>query len=233
MNRQLERTEAGMLTLINVYGYMCIGLIISAVMAWVFANVPEFNNFLYTTTAQGAQTLSIAGWIVLLSPLAMILAASFIDDMDSGALLIFFVIFSLLMGASLSSVFMVYTDVSIIQCFVITAGTFGFMSAYGYVTRKDLSSWGNILIMALIGVIIAMFVNIFLQSAMMDFIVSIIAVIVFVGLTAYDTQKIKDQLSFYNEPETCKRIALWGAFTLYLDFINLFLQILKLMGKRK
>ncbi len=234
MNRQMGRAEAQVVTMANVYGYMCLGLIISGIMAWIFAYVPEFNNFLYTAASDGMQTLSIAGWIVLVAPLIMVLVAGFvIKDMDSGALLIFFIIFSLLMGASLSSIFLVYTEASILQCFLITGGTFGVMSLYGYSTKKDLSSWGNLLIMALIGIIIAMFVNIFLKSAMMDFIVSIIAVIVFVGLTAYDTQKIKEELGYSCDRETCKKIAIWGALSLYLDFINLLLQILKLLGKKK
>ena len=233
MSSVLRRAEAQVITMTKVYGYMCLGLIVSAVAAWVFAYVPEFNQFLYTPDENGMATLSIAGWIVLLAPLLMLLAAGFINDMDSGATFIFFIVFSLLMGPSLSSIFMVYMEASIIQCFAITSGTFGVMSFYGTVTQKDLSSWGNILIMALIGIIIAMLVNIFLRSSMLDFVVSIIGILVFTGLTAYDTQKIKEQLNAYNDTETCKKIAVWGALSLYLDFINLLLMFLRLLGKKK
>lgn len=233
MRRVLQRIEAQVITMTQVYVYMCLGLIISAVAAWVFAYVPEFNQFLYTSTGNGMATLSIAGWVVVLAPLLMLLAVRFINDIYFGTTLIFFIVFSLLMGASLSSVFMVYTDVSIIQCFSITSGTFGVMSFYGMVTQKDLSSLGNILVMALIGIIIAILVNIFLQSSMLDFVVSIIGILVFTGLTAHDTQKIKTQLNAYNDTETCKKIAVWGALSLYLDFINLLLMFLRLLGKKK
>lgn len=216
----------------KVYGYMFRGLILSSIMAALFAYVPEFKSILYTMGTKG-MTLSVAGWVILLAPLAMIFFESWAARQGSQVMLMFFSIFSMLIGASLSSIFLVYTEGSILNAFLVTTLTFGAMSFYGYTTQKDLTSIGSFLIMALIGVIIASVVNLFFQSSMMDFIISIIAVIVFIGLTAYDTQKVKQELAGIHDMEFAKVIAIRGALSLYLDFINLFLQILKLMGQKK
>lgn len=216
----------------KVYGYMFRGLILSSIMAGLFAYVPEFRSILYTMGTEG-MTLSGVGWVILLAPLAMIFFESWAARQGSQVMLMFFSIFSMLIGASLSSIFLVYTEGSILNAFLVTTLTFGAMSFYGYTTQKDLTSIGSFLIMALIGVIIASVVNLFFQSSIMDFIISIIAVIVFIGLTAYDTQKVKQELAGIHDMEFAKVIAIRGALSLYLDFINLFLQILKLMGQKK
>tara|TARA_B100000282_G_scaffold130008_1_gene93154 strand:- start:43 stop:525 length:483 start_codon:yes stop_codon:yes gene_type:complete len=144
-----------------------------------------------------------------------------------------FWIFAGLMGASLSSIFLAYTGTSITRVFFITAGTFGAMSIYGYTTKRDLTKLGSFLFMGLIGIIIASLVNIFLKSSMMYFIISIIGVLVFVGLTAYDTQKIKNMYLASDSGELIGKKAVMGALTLYLDFINLFIMLLRLFGQRR
>ena len=144
-----------------------------------------------------------------------------------------FMLYSLLNGLTLSVLFAVYTRSSIASTFFITAGTFGAMSLYGYFTKKDLSSWGNILIMAVIGLIIASVVNMFMQSSMMYWIITYAGVLIFVGLTAYDTQKIKQMLANQEINEQTQKLALLGALSLYLDFINLFLYLLRIFGDRK
>ena len=144
-----------------------------------------------------------------------------------------FWIFAGLMGASLSSIFLAYTGTSITRVFFITAGTFGAMSIYGYTTKRDLTKLGSFLFMGLIGIIIASLVNIFLKSSMMYFVISIIGVLVFVGLTAYDTQKIKNMYLASDSGEVIGKKAVMGALTLYLDFINLFIMLLRLFGQRR
>ena len=144
-----------------------------------------------------------------------------------------FWVFATLMGASLSSIFLIYTGASITRVFFITAGTFGAMSIYGYTTKRDLTKLGSFLMMGLFGIIIASLVNIFMKSSMMYFVISIIGVLVFVGLTAYDTQKIKNMYLVSDSGELMGKKAVMGALTLYLDFINLFIMLLRLFGQRR
>ena len=144
-----------------------------------------------------------------------------------------FWIFAALMGASLASIFLVYTGASITRVFFITAGTFGAMSIYGYTTKRDLTKLGSFLMMGLIGIIIASIVNIFMKSSMMYFVISILGVLIFVGLTAYDTQKIKNMYLASDDSEISGKKAVMGALTLYLDFINLFIMLLRLFGQRR
>jgi uncharacterized protein len=141
--------------------------------------------------------------------------------------------FAAIMGLSLSSIFLVYTDASIAKVFFITAATFGAMSLYGYTTKRDLTSMGNFLMMGLIGLIIASLVNIFMQSSMLDFAISAVGVLIFVGLTAYDTQKIKEGYSEGFGADVLAKGAIMGALSLYLDFINLFMMLLRLFGNRE
>jgi FtsH-binding integral membrane protein len=144
-----------------------------------------------------------------------------------------FWVFAALMGLSMASIFLQFTGASIARVFFITAGTFGAMSLYGYTTRRDLTGWGSFLFMGLIGIIIASLVNIFLKSSGLDWIISVIGVIVFAGLTAWDTQKIKEMYSAYDDGTVAGRKAIMGALSLYLDFINLFLMLLRLFGDRR
>jgi FtsH-binding integral membrane protein len=141
--------------------------------------------------------------------------------------------FAAVMGLSLATIFVVFTGASIARVFFITAGTFAAMSLYGYTTRKDLSAWGSFLFMGLIGIVIASLVNMFIHSTALQFIVSIVGVLVFVGLTAFDTQRIKEEYSANYDRETSGKLAIWGALRLYLDFINLFMMLLQLFGQRR
>lgn len=173
-------------------------------------------------------------WVVALAPLAFVLVLSFgINKLSVGAAQATFWAFSAIMGLSLSSIFMVYTDASIAKVFFITAATFGAMSLYGYTTKRDLTGMGNFLLMGLIGLIIASIVNIFLASSMLEFAISAIGVLVFVGLTAYDTQKIKESYDVSFGADVLAKGAIMGALSLYLDFINLFLMLLRLFGNRE
>jgi FtsH-binding integral membrane protein len=173
-------------------------------------------------------------WVIILAPLAMVFFLSFrIGKMSVAAAQTTFWVFAALLGVSLSTIFVVYTATSITQVFFITAATFGAMSLYGYTTKRDLTGLGSFLFMGLIGVIIAMLVNLFLQSSALGFAISVIGVLVFVGLTAYDTQKIKEQYYAGDDGTVAGRKAIMGALSLYLDFINLFLMLLRLFGQNR
>jgi len=215
--------------MLSVYNYMGLGLVVTGLVAYFF------NQWAFSSEAN-AQLIygSPLAWVIMLAPLAFVLVLSFgISKMSVGAAQATFWAFAAVMGLSLSSIFSVYTDASIARVFFITAATFGAMSLYGYTTKRDLTSIGNFLIMGLIGLIIAMIVNIFLQSSMLEFAISAIGVLIFVGLTAYDTQKIKESYSAGFGAEVLAKGAIMGALSLYLDFINLFLMLLRLFGNRE
>ena len=170
----------------------------------------------------------------MLAPLGVVLYMSFgIAKMSVSKAQPVFWIFAALMGISLSSIFVIYTETSITRVFFITAGTFGAMSIYGYTTKRDLTKFGSFLMMGLIGIIIASIVNIFMKSGMMYFVISVLGVLIFVGLTAYDTQKIKNMYLASDGSEMSGKKAVMGALTLYLDFINLFIMLLRLFGQRR
>jgi FtsH-binding integral membrane protein len=172
-------------------------------------------------------------WVIVLAPLGMVFFLSFrIQKMSVSAAQTTFWVFATLMGVSLATLFAVYTAESITRVFFITAATFGAMSLYGYTTKRDLTAMGSFLFMGLIGIIIAMVVNIFLQSSAIQFAVSVLGVLIFVGLTAYDTQKIKEMYYVGDDGTVAGRKAIMGALSLYLDFINLFLMLLRLFGNR-
>jgi hypothetical protein len=173
-------------------------------------------------------------WIVMLSPLAFILVLSFgVQRMQASTMQMVFWAFSAVMGLSLANIFLAFTGASIARVFFITAGTFAGMSLYGYTTRRDLTGVGSFLFMGLIGIIIASLVNLFLQSTALHFVISVVGVLVFVGLTAYDTQKIKLLYLESDGAEIATKKAIMGAVTLYLDFINLFMMLLHLFGQRR
>jgi uncharacterized protein len=218
--------------MLKVYNYMGLGLVVTGLVAY-FSNVlavsdgglTAWGNLLYNSPLM---------WVVALAPLGFVFALSFgINRFSSATAQLLFWLFAGVMGLSLSSIFLVYTDASIAKVFFITAATFGAMSLYGYTTRRDLTGIGNFLIMGLIGLIIAMIVNIFLASSALDFAISIIGVLIFVGLTAYDTQKIKESYDVSLGAEILQKGAIMGALRLYLDFINLFLMLLRLFGNRE
>jgi FtsH-binding integral membrane protein len=173
-------------------------------------------------------------WVLILAPLALVFFISFrINSLSVGAAQAIFWVYAALLGISLSSIFVVYTAQSITQVFFIAAATFGAMSLFGYTTKRDLTQFGSFLIMGLIGVILAMVVNIFLQSSALGFAISVLGVLIFVGLTAYDTQKIKNLYSVNDDGTVAGRKAIMGALTLYLDFLNIFLFMLQLFGDRR
>lgn len=210
--------------MLRVYNYMAGGLALTGLVAYIGA-----------TTGLYA---SIAGtplfWVVLLAPLAMVLLLSFrIKTMSLGAAQLSFWTYAGLVGLSLSGIFMVYTGESIARVFFISAGTFAATSLYGYTTRTDLSRFGSFLFMGLIGIVIASLVNIFMASSALQFAISIIGVIVFVGLTAYDTQRIREIYVGGEDAVISGKKAIMGALALYLDFLNLFLMLMRLFGNRR
>jgi uncharacterized protein len=215
--------------MLRVYNLMAIGLGITGVTALGTATLamsnPAFAQLIYASPLR---------WVIMLAPLALVFFLSFrIHSMSVSTAQTTFWGYAALLGVSLSSIFLVYTGASITQTFFITATTFGAMSLYGYTTKKDISSWGSFLFMGLIGIIIASIVNIFMASSALSFAISIIGVLVFTGLTAYDTQKIKESYYEGDDSDTAGRKAIIGALELYLDFINLFLMILRLLGNRE
>lgn len=211
----------------SVYMQMAAALSITGLVAYFLSQSQDFWIFLANNTS--------LIWVVLIAQIALViwLSARF-TRMSMTAATLLFILYSAMMGVTMSTIFMVYTMSSIASVFFITAGMFLVMSLLGYFTRMDLTRLGSVLFMALIGVIIASLVNIFLKSEMLYWVVSYVAVVVFVGLTAYDTQKIKQMLAEYGEvDEMGYKLALFGALTLYLDFINLFLYLLRIFGDRR
>lgn len=219
--------------MLRVYNYMTLGLALTGVVAFTVANTPALLQLFYQQTPGGIAPTMLA-YIAMFSPLAFVLVLSFgINKLSAPAVQALFWAFAGVMGLSLTHVFIVYTGTSIARVFFITASMFAAMSLYGYTTKKDLSGMGSFLMMGLIGVIIAMVVNWFLQSAMMEFIISIVGVLIFVGFTAYDTQKIKSEYNVNDSGAIMQKKAVYGALNLYLDFINIFLFLLHLFGSRE
>ena len=210
--------------MLQVYNYMASGLALTGIVAYLGASTGFYASI--------AQTPLI--WVVMLAPLGAVFFLSFrIQQMSFFTAQAAFWVFSVLMGLSLSYIFLRYTGASIARVFFISAGTFAAMSLYGYTTKADLSRFGSFLMMGLIGVILASIVNIFLGSTALQFAISVIGVLVFVGLTAYDTQRIKEVYLETDDRETMGKKALMGALTLYLDVINLFVLMLQLFGGRR
>ena len=222
--------------MIKVFNYMGAGLLLTAAVAWFVANNESILHLFYNIDMQQHSiSMTGLGWIVAFAPLIMIFAFNYVAQNKSlGAVQTMFWTFSAVMGASLSSIFILYTQASMTRVFLITAATFGSMSLYGYTTKRDLTKLGSFLFMGLIGLIIASIVNIFLQSPAVYWALSYIGVAIFVGLTAFDAQKIKQ--SYYmvrGSDEMAGKTAISGALSLYLDFINLFLYLLRIMGDRR
>ena len=235
MAPRTQQTYAGHLTntqidqglrsyMLKVYNYMTSGLALTGLVAYVVANTGMFQ----------AIYGSGLGFIVMLAPLGIVFfMGAKIEKMKASTVQTLFWVFSILMGASLSYIFIIYTSTSIMRVFFITAAMFGAMSLYGYTTKRSLAKWGSFLFMGLIGVVIAMVVNIFLQSSMMHFVISVIGVIVFTGLTAYDTQRIKAVYAASDGQSVMTKKAVMGALSLYLNFINMFIMLLHLFGGQR
>ena len=216
--------------MIRVYNLMGLGLLITGLAAWGAFQMAVTGDGQLTAFGQLIYT-SAFRWVVILAPLAAVFFLSFrIQSMSVAAAQTTFWVYAGLVGLSLSTIFLVYTGTSITQTFFATAAAFGALSLYGYTTRRDLTAMGSFLIMGVFGLIIAMVVNIFLQSSAMAFAISAIGVLVFAGLTAYDTQKIKEMYYEGDDDAVAGRKAIMGALSLYLDVINLFVFMLLFMG---
>ncbi len=223
--------------MLKVYNYMTTGLVLTGFIAYFFgkASVAAFtpNGVILTSLGQALFNSGLS-WIIMLAPLGFVFYLSArINKMSVSSAQITFWLFASIMGLSLASVFVQFTGTSIARVFFITAGTFAAMSLYGYTTKRDLTKLGGFLFMGLIGIILASIVNIFVQSGPMAFVISIIGVLVFVGLTAYDTQTIKNMYYAGDSDSVGSKKALMGALRLYLDFINLFILLLQLFGQRR
>jgi FtsH-binding integral membrane protein len=212
--------------MVKVYQYMSIALAISGLVAFMVASSPTLMQAIFGTP------LSL---VVMLAPLGFVIFFGFkLNSISAEKAKSFLWIYSGLMGLSLSTIFAVYTATSITRVFLITASTFGAMSLYGYTTKKDLTSFGSFLIMGLIGIMIASLINIFLKSSGLEFAISLLGVFIFIGLTAYDTQRIKQTYyHFAGNNEMVNKMAVMGALNLYMDFINLFIMLLRFFGERK
>lgn len=211
--------------MLSVYNYMALGLVLTGVVAFTVASVPALYVPIFSTPLK---------WVVMLAPLAFVLLISFrIQAMSAAGAQTMFWAFCAVMGLSLASVFLVFTGTSIARTFFIAATMFGAMSLYGYTTRNDLSKFSSFLIMGLVGVIIAAVVNLFLGSTALQFAISVIGIFVFLGLTAWDTQTIKEQYAENIDQESRQKMAVWGAFSLYLNFINIFQLLLHFTGERE
>jgi FtsH-binding integral membrane protein len=210
--------------MLSIYNYMASAVLLTGIVALV--------------AASSGITLAIAGtplmWVVALAPLGFVLAMSFgLQKMSKGTLNILFWAYAAVMGLSLSTIFLVYTGESIAVTFFATAGAFAGLSLYGYTTKKNLSGFGSFLIMGVIGLFIAMLVNLFLQSSVLNMVISAIGVLVFAGLTAYDTQRLKLQYDQLRGTEFMGKAVIMGALSLYLDFINMFMFLLNFLGNRE
>jgi len=217
----------------QVFGWMTMAMFITAVTAYWFASSESLIRSLVNVETGGMTGL---GWVVTLAPLGFVLLMSFgFQRLSPAVLTLLFISFSVLMGMSLSFILLIYTMASVYKTFAIAAAMFGIMAVTGYTTKTDLTKFGSIMMMGMIGLMIAMLVNFFMHSGTMDYIISIIGVLIFTGLTAYDVQRLKRIGAGAGEygNENVKKLSILGALTLYLDFINLFLFLLRFLGDRK
>ena len=234
-----EAFDAGLRAhMLRVYNIMASGLALTGIVAVVVAQMSMVTgpsgNLVGLTEFGQTLFMTPLKWVVMLGPLAFIMFLSFkIESMAASTAQAIFWAFAAVMGISLSTIFIQFTGASVARVFFITSATFAGMSLYGYTTHKDLSGWGSFLFMGLIGIIIASVVNIFVGSSALQFAISVIGVLVFVGLTAYDTQKIKQEYAENFDGETKSKLAIMGALRLYLDFINLLIMLLHLFGQRR
>ncbi|MET5962661.1 Bax inhibitor-1/YccA family protein [Citrobacter amalonaticus] len=228
-SESIVQARSGLQTyMAQVYGWMTVGLLLTAFIAWYAANSSAFMELLYTNR--------IFFFGLVIAQLAVVFVLSgLVNRLSAGVMTTLFMLYSVLTGLTLSSIFIIYTASSIASTFVVTGGMFGVMSLWGYTTKRDLSGWGNMLFMALIGIILASLVNFWLKSEALMWAVTYIGVVVFVGLTGYDTQKLKnigEQIDV-RDSSNLRKYSILGALTLYLDFINLFLMLLRILGNRR
>jgi uncharacterized protein len=252
--RPLTRAEAAVVNeglrayMLRIYNYMVLGLAITGLAALgvymlsvtmdpaaAMQGVRPLARGMFLTPIGYALFASPLKWAVILAPLALVFFLSFrVDSMRPATAQILFWIYAALVGVSLGSIFLIYTHTSIVRVFFITAASFGALSLWGYTTQRDLTGMGSFLIMGLFGVIIASLVNIFLASSALQWVISVVGVLVFAGLTAWDTQRLKNEYIYgAMEGEVMERSAIMGALSLYLDFLNLFTLLLQLLGQRE
>jgi len=222
----IERIDEGLRSyMLAIYNYMGLGLAITGLTAFVVATSPPLMAAIFGTPLK---------WVVMLAPLAFVFFLSArVSRMSVSAAQLTFWAFAIVMGLSMASIFLVFTGTSIARVFFITAATFGAVSLYGYTTKRDLSQFGSFLIMGLIGIVIASLVNLFLGSSALQFAISVIGVLVFTGLTAWDTQRLKEEYVASASGELVAKQAIMGALSLYLNFINLFMMLLQLFGQNR
>lgn len=226
----LEIDEGLRQYMLKVYNYMTIGLLITAGVSYLLANSSLGGLFFSVETGQP----NMFGWIAIIAPFVLIfMMGSAVSSGNAAKAFTLFVIYSALFGISLTTIFWAYTGISILRVFLITAGMFAGMSLYGYTTKRDLTKFGSFMMMGLIGIIIAMIVNIFLKSPALYFTTSVLGVVIFVGLTAWDTWKIREIYNSRDADNVVASKAIYGALMLYMDFINLFLYLLRFFGDRR
>jgi len=222
--------------MLSIYNYMSSGVLLTGIVALLFVNSPLFG-MAFSTVLTPAGTVvqpTALGWLITLSPLAVMLFWWFgANRASTGALQVAFWSFATLFGLSLSTLFVTYTDTSIATAFFAAAASFAGLSLWGYTTKKDISGWGSFLIMGVIGLIVAGVLNLFLQSGTLALVTSVLGVLIFAGLTAYDTQRLKTEYQYVRGTEMAGRAVIFGALSLYLDFINMFLYLLRLLGSRE
>jgi FtsH-binding integral membrane protein len=215
--------------MLSVYNYMASGVLLTGIVALLFA--PYARGVLLNAAGTGMSGL---GWLITLAPLAFVMVLSFgINRLATGTAQALFWAFSVVMGLSMSTIFITYTGTSIAQTFFATAAAFAGLSLWGYTTKRDLSGFGTFLIMGVVGILVAMLINIFLQSSAMAFAISVIGVLLFAGLTAYDTQRIKSMYAHVAGTDFMGKSVIMGALSLYLDFVNMFMFLLQLFGGRR
>ncbi|WP_133990453.1 Bax inhibitor-1/YccA family protein [Dinghuibacter silviterrae] len=233
---EFERGAVAKSFMSNVFLWMFGALAITGVTAYIFAsNADTLLSFMFAPNAVGRLVPTGLGYLVIFAPLGFVLLMSFgYQRLSASVMALLFVLYALINGISFSVILLGYTASSVATCFFSSAAMFGVMAVMGYTTKKDLTGFGSIMIMGLIGIIVASVINMFLHSSQMEYVISFIGVLVFTGLTAYDVQKLKNIGAGVNvEDPTIRKVAIMGALNLYLDFINLFLMMLRLFGRRR
>lgn len=234
-SEELSNVDAGLRQyMIKVYNFMAAGLCLTALTAYIIANTSLLGLFFNINAAGQVTGMSGFGWLMFIAPLIMVFAFGWVVSRGTASQVqTLFWAYAAVMGMSLTPIFLAYTGTSVARVFLITAGMFGGMSIYGYTTKHDLSAMGSFLMMGLIGIIIATIVNIFLKSPGLYYAISFIAIAVFTGLTAFDTQRIRQIYSEYDNSDVMTKKAVAGALSLYLDFINMFIYLLQFFGDRR
>ena len=229
-----DARDAGLRSyMLSVYNYMASGVLLTGMVAFVFAKSGAIDT-LFAVQENGRVAPSLLGWLVMLAPLGIVLVMSFAQrSLSTPAMQALYWVYATTMGLSLSTIFLQYTDSSIAQVFFGTAAGFAGLSLWGYTTKRDLSGWGTFLIMGVVGLIVASIVNLFIGSGPLSMAISVIGVLLFAGLTAYDTQKIKSLYFYVQGTDMMGKTVVMGALTLYLDFINMFLFLLRLFGSQR